>query len=215
VDVSLVGREAEGQAAEMHRRSELRRVCVFAGASEGKRVQYVDAAGQLGRVLAERGIGLVFGGGRVGLMGRLADAAMAAGGEVIGVIPESLHLREIGHDGVTELHRVGSMHERKAKMAELADAFIALPGGLGTLDETFEMWTWAQLGFHRKPIGLLDVANYWDPLIAMLDRMVEEGFVVSKYRGMACIAEQPEALLDQLGRWQPPQVARWLEEGDL
>lgn len=195
--------------------TELRRVCVFAGASDGKGAQYVDAAEQLGRVLAARGLGLVFGGGRVGLMGRLADAAMAGGGEVIGVIPESLHLREIGHDGITELHRVGSMHERKAKMAELADAFIALPGGLGTLEETFEMWTWSQLGFHRKPIGLLDVSHYWDPLIAMLDRMVEEGFVISKYRGMACIADQPEALLDQLAGWQPPQVARWLGEDDL
>jgi len=194
---------------------ELRRVCVFAGSAEGKLPAYREAAEQLGRVLAARGIGVVYGGGRVGLMGRMADAAMAGGAEVIGVIPESLHLREVGHDQISELHVVASMHERKAKMAELSDAFIALPGGLGTLEEMFEIWTWGQLGFHHKPIGLLDVADYWSSLVAMLDRMVEQGFVASKYRRIACIADQPDALLEQLGQWRPPQVAGWLRARDL
>jgi hypothetical protein len=199
----------------MDQHSELRRVCVFAGSAAGTRPEYGEVAEQLGRVLAARGLGLVYGGGRVGLMGRLADAAMTAGVEVIGVIPEALHQREVGHEGISALHRVATMHERKAKMAELADAFIALPGGLGTLEELFEMWTWGQLGFHRKPIGLLDVANYWAPLIAMLDRMVDEGFVAGKYRGIACLADQPGALLDQLEEWRPPEVVPWLRARDL
>ncbi|MFV8753275.1 TIGR00730 family Rossman fold protein [Nannocystaceae bacterium ST9] len=194
---------------------EIRRVCVFAGSYEGKRPEYAALAEALGRVLAQRGLGLVYGGGRVGLMGRLADAALAGGVEVIGVIPEALHRREVGHTGLHELHVVANMHERKAKMAELADAFVVLPGGLGTLEETFEMWTWGQLGFHRKPIGLLDVSRYWTPLIEMLDRMVDEGFVSAEYRGIACVAEQPDALLDQLAQWRAPEVAAWLRARDL
>lgn len=193
----------------------LRRVCVFAGSAEGKRSVYGAAADQLGVELVARGLELVYGGGRVGLMGRLADSVLAAGGRVIGVIPESLHLREIGHERIQELHVVASMHERKAKMAELSDAFVALPGGLGTLEETFEVWTWAQLGFHRKPVALLDVEGYWDSLIAMLDHMVEEGFVAPKYRRIACIADQPAALLDALELWRPPELARWLRKQDL
>lgn len=199
----------------MNQSSELRRICVFAGSAEGTRPEYGEVAEALGRVLAVRGLGLVYGGGRVGLMGRLADAAMAAGVEVIGVIPEALHRREVGHEGITTLHRVGSMHERKAKMAELADAFIALPGGLGTLEEVFEMWTWGQLGFHRKPIGLLDVSHYWGSLIAMLDRMVDEGFVAANHRRIVCIAERPDALLDQLDQWRAPELAPWLRAPDL
>jgi hypothetical protein len=193
----------------------LRRVCVFAGSAEGRRASYGEAAQQLGEALVARGLELVYGGGRAGLMGRLADSVLAAGGRVIGIIPAALHLREISHEQIDELHVVDSMHERKAKMAELADAFVALPGGLGTLEETFEVWTWAQLGFHRKPIGLLDVEGYWDPLITMLDTMVEEGFVAPKYRRIACIAEQPAALLDALARWRPPELARWLRKQDL
>ncbi len=193
----------------------LGRICVFAGANLGKRPEYASAAEELGRTLARRGKTLVFGGGRVGLMGRLADAALAAGGTVIGVIPESLHLREIGHEGISELHVVGSMHERKAKMAELSDGFIGLPGGLGTLEEMFEMWTWTQLGFHRKPVGLLDVSHYWAALTVLLDHMVDEGFVAGKYRRIACIAEQPDVLLDQFEAWRPPEVARWLRARDL
>jgi uncharacterized protein (TIGR00730 family) len=199
----------------MDPRPVLRRVCVFAGSAEGKRPEYADVAEELGRVLAARGLGVVYGGGRVGLMGRMSGAAMSGGAEVIGVIPEALHQREVGHEGITTLHRVGTMHERKAMMAELADAFIALPGGLGTLEEVFEMWTWGQLGFHRKPIGLLDASGYWSPLIAMLDRMVEEGFVAAEYRSIVCIADRPGALLDRLEAWHPPKVARWLEAEDL
>lgn len=195
--------------------SELRRICVFAGSAEGVRPEYRQAAEQLGAQLVERGLELVYGGGRVGLMGRMADAAIAAGGRVIGVIPESLHRLEIGHEGVAELHVVASMHARKAMMAELADAFVALPGGLGTLEETFEVWTWAQLGFHRKPIGLLDVAGYWTALDALLDHMVAQGFVGANARRFACIADQPAALLDALARRQVPELARWLRKQDL
>jgi uncharacterized protein (TIGR00730 family) len=194
---------------------ELRRVCVFAGSAEGKRPEYAEVAEDLGRVLAARGLGLVYGGGRVGLMGRLATAAMAGGGEVIGVIPEALHEREVGHEGISELRRVPNMHERKAQMSALADAFVALPGGLGTLEEVFEMWTWGQLGFHRKPIGLLDVSGYWAPLIAMLDRMVEEGFVAAEYRRIVCIADRPDALLERLQQWHAPELPRWLRADDL
>ena len=190
-------------------------MCVFAGSAEGRRASYGEAAQQLGEALVTRGLELVYGGGRAGLMGRLADSVLAAGGRVIGIIPAALHLREISHERIDELHVVDSMHERKAKMAELADAFIALPGGLGTLEETFEVWTWAQLGFHRKPIGLLDVEGYWDPLITMLDTMVEEGFVAPKCRRIACIADQPAALLDALALWRPPELARWLRKQDL
>jgi uncharacterized protein (TIGR00730 family) len=188
----------------------VRRVCVFCGSSEGTRPEYTLAARQLAEALARAGLGLVYGGGQVGLMGVLADAALAAGCEVIGVLPEALHLREIGHAGLDELHVVTSMHERKAKMAELADGFISLPGGLGTLEETFEVWTWAQLGFHRKPVGFLDVVDYWRPLIVMVDRMVHEGFVSAKHRRVVCVDRDPDALLEQLRQWQPPEVPKWL-----
>lgn len=173
------------------------------------------AAQQLAQALAVAGIGLVYGGGHVGLMGVLADAALETGCEVIGVIPEALHLREIGHGGLSELHVVSSMHERKAKMAELADGFIALPGGLGTLEELFEVWTWTQLGFQRKPIALLDAAGFWRPLIAMVERMVHEGFVHTKHRRMLCIEQDPVALLEQMRAWQPPEVAKWLDDRGL
>lgn len=175
---------------------------------------YGDAARGFAEALADAGLGLVYGGGQVGLMGTLADAALARGCEVIGVIPESLNQREIGHAGLTTLHEVSSMHERKAKMAALADAFVALPGGLGTLEETFEVWTWAQLGFHRKPVGLLDVAGYWQPLITMIERMVDEGFVHSEHRRMLCIDDDAGALLQRMQAWQPPTVPRWLRDDE-
>ena len=192
----------------------MRRVCVFCGSSEGVRPEYARVAKQLGRALAQRGLGLVYGGGHVGLMGILADAALAAGVEVIGVIPATLQLREIGHAGLSQLHVVANMHERKAKMAELADGFIALPGGLGTLEETFEVWTWAQLGFHRKPVCLLDVADFWRPLSVMVDRMVHEGFVGAKHRRMLFVSSEIEALLDHMARYRPPEVAKWLHRGE-
>jgi uncharacterized protein (TIGR00730 family) len=188
---------------------------VFAGSSIGHRPEYAAAAEQLGRSLAEQALGLVYGGGAIGLMGKLADAALAAGGEVIGVIPEALHQREVGHEGLHELHVVSSMHQRKAMMASYADAFVVLPGGLGTLEETFEVWTWGQLGFHRKPIGLLDVDGFWQPMIAMLDRMVEQGFVHAQHRQIVCIDSQVPELLAKLRAWQPIEQARVLRPGEL
>jgi uncharacterized protein (TIGR00730 family) len=185
-------------------------VCVFCASSTGRNPSYRRLADQLGRTLAARGLGLVFGGGRVGLMGALADGALAAGGEVIGVIPQALIDREIGHRGLTELRVVGSMHERKALMTELADGFIALPGGIGTLEELFEVWTWAQLGLHSKPSGLLDSDGFFDPLVGFLDHLVVTGFVQPQYRAMLHTAESPEELLAAFAAYQAPLVARWV-----
>lgn len=192
----------------------MRRVCVFCGSAKGSRPEYAVAARQLAEALASRGCGLVYGGGHVGLMGVLADASLALGSEVVGVIPKALHEREIGHPGLTELHVVASMHERKAKMAALADAFIALPGGLGTLEEMFEVWTWGQLGFHQKPIGLLDVVGFWQPLIGMVDRMVDEGFIGGEYRKMLLVDDEPGRLLERMSEWRPPKVAKWIRAGE-
>jgi hypothetical protein len=190
--------------------SGIRRVCVYCGANVGARPAYADAARRLGRVLGERGLGLVYGGGNVGLMGALADAALLAGAEVIGVIPRALVARELGHQGITELRVVETMHERKAVMAELADAFVALPGGLGTLDELFEAMTWAQLGLHQKPIGLLEVDGFFAPLVAYLDRAVTEGFVRTEHRAALLVAPEPEELLERFAAYQPPSVGKWL-----
>jgi hypothetical protein len=176
------------------------RICVFCGASPGGDPSYVEAARRTGETLAGRGIAVVYGGGRVGLMGALADAALAAGGEVIGVIPRSLVERELAHDGVTELRVVGTLHERKAVMAELADAFIALPGVLGTLEELSEVTSWAQLGLHAKPIGLLDVAGYWRPLLAWLDHAVAAGFVSPAHRDLLAEDADLAVLLAALER---------------
>lgn len=180
------------------------RLCVFCGSSPGRDPAYAAAAAQVGRVLAQRGIGLVYGGGRVGLMGTLADAALAAGGEVIGVIPQALLERELGHRGLTDLRVVDSMHTRKALMGGLAKGFIALPGGIGTLEELFEVWSWAQLGLHRKPCGLLDVQGFFAPLVGFLDRQVEAGFIHPTYRAMLMVASTPEALLDAFAAYEPP-----------
>jgi uncharacterized protein (TIGR00730 family) len=187
----------------------LRRLCVFCGSSVGRDPAYRRLAESLGRALAARGIGVVFGGGRVGLMGALADAAMAVGGEVIGVIPQALLDREVGHDGLSDLRVVGSMHERKALMAELADGFVALPGGVGTLEELFEVWTWGQLGLHAKPCGVLDAGDFYAPLIAFLDHLVETGFVRPAHRAMLVSAGTPDALLAAFEAYRPPEVAKW------
>ncbi|WP_228265989.1 LOG family protein [Microlunatus elymi] len=180
------------------------RICVFCGSSTGRIPAYAQAAAGLGRLLAERGIGLVYGGATVGTMGVMADAALAAGGQVYGVIPGQLVDREIAHRSLTELYEVADMHQRKAKMAELADAFIALPGGAGTLEELFEVWTWAQLGLHNKPIGLLDVAGYFQLMTPLLDHMVAEGFLKPQYREALQIDADPELLLKRLAAVEPP-----------
>ena len=189
----------------------MRRVCVFAGSSSGVRPEYRDAAEALGRLLAERGIGVVYGGARVGLMGTLADAALAAGGEVVGVIPAALVAKEIAHSGLTDLRVVASMHERKATMADLADGFVALPGGWGTFEELCEVVTWAQLGLHRKPCGLLNVQGYFDRLLAFLAHTIDEGFVRPEYAGMMAVAATPGELLDRLHASTPPRVEKWLD----
>ena len=174
----------------------------------GNRPAYAEVAAALGRMVAERGLGLVYGGGNVGLMGIMADAALQAGGEVIGIIPEALLKLEVGHLDLTQLHVVGSMHERKAMMAEMADAFVALPGGIGTMEELFEVWTWGQLGMHPKPLGFLDVAGYYDHLHAFLDHMVAEGFLRDRHRMMVAVEQNPATLLDRFAAYTPPQVVR-------
>ena len=189
----------------------MRRVCVYAGSSAGARPGYREAAAALGRELTRRGVGLVYGGGRVGLMGVLADAVLERGGEAIGVIPQGLVDREVGHAALTELRVVGSMHERKAAMAELADGFLALPGGIGTLEELVEVYTWSQLGIHAKPCALLDVEGFYAPLTALLDRMVAEGFLREQHRGVLLAGADPAALLDRMATWEPPAVRRWLD----
>jgi uncharacterized protein (TIGR00730 family) len=183
--------------------STLKRICVFCGSSVGSRPQHAVAARELGRTLAERGLGIVFGGGKVGLMGVLADTALAAGGEAIGVIPEALVAREIGHNGLTKLHVVHSMHQRKTLMADLADAFIALPGGYGTFEEFFEAVTWTQLGIHTKPCGLLNVDGYYDALLALLDRAVTDGFIQKKNRRLVIDAPDVPTLLQRLADFRP------------
>ena len=176
----------------------LRRVCVFCGSKHGARPEYAEAARAMGAALVEGGIDLVYGGGRVGLMGVVADAVLAAGGEVIGVIPDHMADREIAHYGLTDLRIVPTMHERKALMYELSDGFAALPGGLGTLEELFEITTWSQLGLHAKPTGLLDVEGFYGPLVAFLDRLVTEGFVSERHRRLLRVAADPATLLARL-----------------
>jgi hypothetical protein len=189
----------------------MKRVCVFCGSLMGAKPDYADAARELGRVVAARGIGLVYGGGAVGLMGIAADSALAAGAEVIGVIPHGLLKREVGHGGGVAMHIVDTMHERKAKMAELSDGFIVLPGGYGTLEEAVEALTWAQLGIQAKGVVFLDVAGYWKPFLDCLDFMVEQGFVRAPQRPLAMRAGSVEEALDLLADWQPtPGTQPWL-----
>jgi len=185
----------------------LRRICVFCGSSSGARAEYADAARTVGRSLARRGIGLVYGGGSVGLMGIVADAALESGGEVIGVIPKALATRELAHWGLSDLRVVGSMHERKALMADLSDAFVALPGGLGTFEEFCEVVTWAQLGLHAKPCALVSIAGYFDGFLELLDRAVAEGFVRPAHRGLVIAGGEPEAVIDALLASRPTPSA--------
>ena len=173
-------------------------ICVYCGSRDGAQPQYGDAARTLGRLIGERGWALVYGGGKVGLMGIVADAVLAAGGPVIGVIPQTLVRREVGHRGLTELHVVQTMHERKQMMAERADAFVALPGGIGTLEELFEAWTWRQLGYHDEPIGLLNVGGYYDPLLQFMQRTVDEGFLSPMQMSMIDVDSDASRLLDTL-----------------
>jgi uncharacterized protein (TIGR00730 family) len=190
----------------------VKRLCVFCGSSAGTRPEYADAARDLAAELARRRLGLVYGGGSVGIMGILADAALAAGVEVIGVIPRPLASRELAHAGLTELRLVESMHERKATMAALADGFAALPGGLGTLEEVFEVLTWSQLGIHRKPVGLVNVEGYWDGLLTLLRHAVEEGFIRSEYAALLLVDSTPAALLGRFLAWRPPVAPPiWLD----
>ena len=189
----------------------MRRLCVFSGSSPGAHPDYAQAAEELGRALAGRRVGLVYGGASVGLMGAVADAVLEAGGEVIGVIPQALVDREIAHAGVADLRIVGSMHERKALMADLSDGFVALPGGMGTLEELFEVYTWTQLGLHSKPLGLLDVRAYFAKLAAFLDHAVAERFVTVEHREMLVVESRAEALLEAFRRWRPPARAKWLD----
>lgn len=190
---------------------ELRRVCVFCGSAAGNRPAYAEAARELGREVARRGLGLVYGGGAVGLMGIAADAALAAGAEVIGVIPYGLLKREVGHGGAVEMHIVDTMHQRKAKMAELADGFVVLPGGFGTLEEAVEALTWAQLGIQAKGVVFLDVEGFWGPLLAALDHMAAEGFIRAPHRPLAMRAERVDEALDALAAFAPPPGTQaWL-----
>jgi uncharacterized protein (TIGR00730 family) len=186
-------------------------VCVFCGSSGGSDPAYLEAARHAGRSLAERGLRLVYGGGKIGMMGAISDAALDAGGQVVGVIPRQIVDLEIGHEGLDDLRVVGSMHDRKALMAELADAFIALPGGIGTFEELFEVYTWAHLGLHRKPLGLLDVAGYYAPLEAMLDHAVDERFLRPETRSMLVRADSLDALLERFAGWQAPGVHTWID----
>jgi len=188
-----------------------RALCVFCGSQTGRQPAYLEAARELGRVLVARGFGLVFGGGRIGLMGALADAVLAAGGQVTGVIPEALVRREVAHRGLSELLVVDSMHERKQLMAERSDGFIALPGGLGTFEEFLEVLTWAQLGIHSKPCGLLDVEGYFGPLLRQLDHGVAEGFIRDVHRGLFVVERSPEALLDRFAQHEPARVTPWMD----
>jgi len=193
----------------------MKSVCVFCGSSAGVRPEYAEAADRLGREIARRDMTLVYGAGNVGLMGIVADACLAEGGRVVGFIPESLLEREVGHRGITELYVTRTMHERKQGMSDLADAFIALPGGIGTFEELFEILTWAQLGIHRKPVGVLNTAGFYDPLLALMDHAVAERFLRPEHR--ALLLSEPDdttALLDRLAAYTPPAVEKWIDRGE-
>lgn len=192
----------------------IRSLCVFCGSNSGNDPIYANAARDFGVLLAKSDIALVYGGGHVGLMGVVADAVLAGGGKAIGVIPRMLWDREVGHRNLTELHVVETMHERKAMMASLSDAFVALPGGLGTLEEIFEVWTWAQLGIHRKRLGFLDVAGFYAPLLASLDHSVDAGFIRAQHRSMAIVDVDPASLLRRLSEYSPPVVEKWISAAE-
>jgi uncharacterized protein (TIGR00730 family) len=193
----------------------LSRLCVFCGSNRGVRPEFEAVARNLGAMLAAEGVTLVYGGGRVGLMGVLADAALEKGGDVVGVIPHALDTKELAHDGLTEMHAVDSMHERKALMADLSDGFVALPGGLGTFEEFFEIVTWAQLGIHGKPCGLLNVAGYYDKLIAFLDHAVEEQFIKQQHRGLILVEREHRELLERMRSYSAPVTEKWIRRENL
>jgi len=193
----------------------IRRLAVFCGSNPGARPEYVEGARALGRLLCQRGIGVVYGGSSVGLMAALAEAVLDDLGDIIGVIPKMLVEREVAYRALSDLRIVGSMHERKALMAELSDGFVALPGGIGTLEEFFEIWTWAQLGVHDKPCGLLNIAGYFDPLLEFLDRAVEEKFVRDVHRSMVIVESDAAALLDRFESYEAPKVVKWVNVGTL
>jgi uncharacterized protein (TIGR00730 family) len=193
----------------------MRRLCVFCGSSPGSRPEYGAAARRLGALLAARGVGLVFGGGHVGLMGVVADAVLDRGGAAVGVIPQALVDKELAHGGLTELRVVATMHQRKALMADLSDGFVALPGGFGTADELFEVLTWAQLGLHTKPVGLLNVCGFFDPLLAWVDHCAREGFLPPEHRDTLRVSGDPEELLALLAHPQPAaRPPKWITPGD-
>ena len=192
----------------------MKRICVFCGSNRGGRAGYVTATREIAAVLVREKLSLVYGGGKVGLMGELANEVLSLGGEVIGVIPRSLVEREVGHEGLTELRIVETMHERKALMADLADGFLALPGGLGTLEEVFEVWTWAQLGMHSKPVAFLDVGGYYEVLGEFLDQATREGFVRRAHRAIAIIERDPAELLKKMRAYTPPSVEKWLDRDE-
>jgi uncharacterized protein (TIGR00730 family) len=194
----------------------MKRLCVFCGSNKGRRSEYAGATRKMGKALAARGIGLVYGGGHVGLMGVIADAVLEAGGGVIGVIPRAMVDKELAMDGLTQMHVVDTMHQRKALMAELSDGFAALPGASGTADEFFEIMTWAQLGLHTKPIGMLNVSGYFDLLLRWLDQTVAEGFLKARHRQLVLEAPEPDELLDRLQSYKPRKnVGKWINERDL
>lgn len=195
--------------------SSMKSICVFCGSNPGNDPVYAQAARAMGAEIARRGLVLVYGGGAVGLMGVVADAALAAGGEVHGVIPRALRAKEVGHHHLTRLEVVDTMHIRKARMAELSDGFIAMPGGIGTFEELFEIWTWGQLGIHSKPLGLLNVAGFYDPLAAFLDGTVEAGFLKQAHRAMAMTDTQPAALLDRMEEYVPAATIKWVEKEEV
>ncbi len=195
--------------------SEIRRLAIFCGSNPGARPDYIEAARSFGKLLAERGIGIVYGGSNVGLMAALADAMADELGDIIGVIPRMLVEREVANTTLSDLRIVESMHERKAMMAELADGFVALPGGIGTLEEFFETWTWGQLGMHTKPCGLLNVAGYFDPLLKFLDGAVAEKFVRDVHRAMVVVESDPRALLSRFESYEPPRVVKWINAGTI
>lgn len=193
----------------------MKSITVFCGSSSGVRAEYAEAAKNLARLLVERGIRLVYGGGNIGLMGIIADEVMRNGGEVIGIIPDSLDKKEVGHRGLTELRVVGSMHERKAQMAELADGFIAMPGGIGTFEEFFEILTWAQLGFHDKPCGILNIAGYYNGLLALCDNAVTEGFLRPVHRKLILADADAQTLLEKMTVFKPMPLEKWIDKEDL
>jgi uncharacterized protein (TIGR00730 family) len=192
----------------------MKAVCVYCGSSPGKRPEYAAAAVEMGKALVRRGLALVYGGGNVGLMGIVADSVLAEGGTAIGIIPEALMDKEVGHRGLTELHVVRNMHERKQMMADRADAFIAMPGGVGTYEELFETFTWLQLGYHAKPIALLNVAGFYDGMIDFLQHAVDEGFMKPQYSGLLSVAQTPEAVLETLAKAPRVLVDKWAQRRD-